>query len=197
MNAIRAANAADAGAIAAVHVISWRETYTGLLPAGVIVNNTEERRRALWERVLREGTRDVFVAAGGRDEVVGFICGGAMPEIIRGRAPIPDHDAYVDALYVLAAAHGRGIGRALLSALAERLRERGFRSLALHVVSANPAVQFYERLGARFLHAEPIDARVDEGTQAAYGWSDLRNVPTGTSQWTVQPRSGEPQPDCT
>jgi hypothetical protein len=51
--------------------------------------------------------------------------------------------------------------------------------------------------GARFLHAEPIAAGVDEGMQAAYGWSDLRSVPTGTLQWTVQPRGGEPQPDCT
>jgi ribosomal protein S18 acetylase RimI-like enzyme len=173
VNAIRAASTADAAAIAAVHVTSWRETYTGLLPEGVIVNNTEQRRRALWTRVLREGTRDVFVATGDAGLVVGFISGGAMPETIRGRAPIPDHDAYVDALYVLAAAHGRGIGRALIGALAQRLRERGFRALALHVVAANPAVQFYEHLGARFIHAEPIAEGVDEGLQAAYGWSDL------------------------
>jgi ribosomal protein S18 acetylase RimI-like enzyme len=197
VNAIRAATTADAAAIAAVHVTSWRETYTGIVPEGVIVNNSAERRLALWERVLREGTRNVIVATGERGDVVGFICGGAMPAIIRGRAPIPGHDAYVDALYVLAAAHGRGIGRTLIGALAARLCERGFRSLALHVVSANPAVRFYEHLGAQFIHAEPIADGLDEGTQAAYGWSDLRSVPTGTPQWTVQPRGGEPQPDCT
>ena len=181
MTAIRAARAADAHAVAAVHVTSWRETYTSLLPETVIVNNGAERRRALWERVLREGTRDVFIATED-GEVLGFICGGAMPAIIRGRAPIPDHDAYVDALYVLAVAHRRGIGRALLGALAQRLRERGFRALALHVVAANPAVRFYEHLGARFIHAEPISAGTDEGLQAAYGWSDLRSVPTGAPQ---------------
>jgi ribosomal protein S18 acetylase RimI-like enzyme len=197
VSAIRVATVADAAAIAAVHVTSWRETYTGLLPEGVIVNNTAERRRALWEHVLLEGTRDVFVATGDGGDVVGLISGGAMPTVIRGRAPIPDHDAYVDALYVLAASHGRGIGGALLGALAQRLLERGFRALALHVVAANPAVRFYEHLGARFIHAEPIAESVDEGLQAAYGWSDLRSVPTGTPQWTVQPRGGEPQPDCT
>ena len=195
MIAIRAASEADAGAIARVHVASWNETYTGLLPDVVIANNSEERRRALWTRVLGEGTRDVFVAT--RDDaIVGFVSGGAMPATIRGRAPIPDYDAYVDALYVLAASHGRGIGRALMGTLALRLRERGFRALALHVVADNPAVRFYERLGARFLHAEPIGGG-DEGLQAAYGWSDLRRVPTGTDQETVQPCGGEPQPDCT
>ena len=197
MSAVRAARAADAAAIAAVHVASWRETYTGLLPEAVIANNTAARRRALWERVLRDGARDVFVATDDAGAVAGFISGGAMPAVIRGRAPIPDHDAYVDALYVLAAWHGRGIGGALLGALAQRLRERGFRALALHVVAANPAVRFYEHLGARFIHAEPLAEGVDEGLQAAYGWSDLRSVPTGTPQWTVQPRGGEPQPDCT
>jgi ribosomal protein S18 acetylase RimI-like enzyme len=182
VTAIRAASAADAAAIAAVHVTSWRETYTGLVPEAVIANNTEERRNALWTRVLREGSRDVFVATGDGGRVVGFISGGAMPTIIRGRAPIPDHDAYVDALYVLSVAHGRGLGRALVGALAQRLRERGFHALALHVVAANPAVRFYEHLGARFIHAEPIAEGVDEGLQAAYGWSDLRSVPTGTPQ---------------
>jgi hypothetical protein len=98
---------------------------------------------------------------------------------------------------VLASAHGRGLGRALLGALALRLRARGFHALALHVVADNPAVRFYTHLGARFIHAEPITEGVDEGLQAAYGWSDLHSVPTGTRQWTVQPRGGEPQPDCT
>ena len=159
---IRAATRADAAAIAAVHVASWRETYTGMLPQAVIERNTLERRHALWERVLSEATRDVFVATE-NDAVVGFICGGPMPESIRGRAPIAGHDAYVDALYVLAASHAHGIGRALLGALAQRLAGRGFRSLALHVVADNPARGFYERLGARVIAAEPYADGVDEG----------------------------------
>src|SRR5665213_3168407 len=50
MTAIRAATAADALAIAAVHVASWDETYHGLLSEAVIAENTEERRRALHPR---------------------------------------------------------------------------------------------------------------------------------------------------
>jgi hypothetical protein len=116
-----------------VHVASWRETYTGMLPQALVERNTDERRR-----------------------------GGAMPESIRGRPPIPGHDAYVDAL-VLAASHGHGAGR-------------GFRSLALHVVAPIPAREFYERLGARFLGAEPFADGVDEGVQIAYGWSDMSEL---------------------
>jgi ribosomal protein S18 acetylase RimI-like enzyme len=177
---VRRATAADAAAIAAVHVAGWHETYTGLLPEAIIAEKTDERRRrAQWEPVLREGTRDVFVATE-NDRIVGFICGGAMPAEIRGRAPIPGHDAYVDALYVLAAAHGRGLGRALLGSLALRLREHGFRAPALHVLAANPAVRFYEHLGAAFIHAEPVAEGAGAGLQCAYGWRDIRDVPTGT-----------------
>jgi len=193
---VRDATLADAVAIARVHVASWHEVYGALLPAPIMETNTEERRRALWERILTAGERHVLVAV--EDEaIVGFICGGPMPESIRGRAPIVGHDAYVDALYVRADRHGRGIGRALLGTLADALTQDGLQALALHVVAQNPARRFYEHLGARFLFEEPILRGVDEGTQCAYGWSELSDVPTGTSQWTVQPRGGEPQPDCT
>jgi ribosomal protein S18 acetylase RimI-like enzyme len=177
---VRAAQRDDAAGIAAAHVASWRETYVSSVSHSLIERNTEERRRALWERVLAEAARDVFVAVDGAT-IVGFVCGGAMPDSIRGRAPIPDHDAYVDALYVVAAQHRRGVGRALLGTLARRLCGRGFHSLALHVAAQNPARRFYERLGARFLYAEAVCADADEGVQAAYGWTDIARVPTGTS----------------
>jgi ribosomal protein S18 acetylase RimI-like enzyme len=177
---IRPAILGDAAEIAAVHVASWHETYAATVPEAALQRNTEARRRALWERVLAEAARDVFVATE-HGAVVGFVCGGAMPDSIRGRAPIPDHDAYVDALYVLAAGHRRGMGRTLLGTLARRLAARGFRSLALHVVADNPARGFYERLGARFIKAERFADGVDEGVQLAYGWANVGDVPTGTS----------------
>ena len=178
---IRAAVHEDARAIAAVHVASSSETYTGFL-RDEVMGNLEEQRRAHWERVLDEDGRDVFVAVGHDGAVIGFVCGGPMPESIHGRPPIRGFDAYVDALYVLAAAHGHGAGRALLRALAQRLRERGLRSLALHVVAENPARQFYEHLGARFILAEPRWPGTDEPVQIAYGWDDVDRVPAGAPQ---------------
>ena len=177
---IRPAIRADAAAIAAVHAAAWHETYAGMVSEAALARNTVERRRAFWERVLSDAARDVIVATQ-RSAVVGFVSGGAMPASIRGRPPIPGYDAYVDALYVLAARHGRGIGRALLGTLAQRLAARGFGSLALHVVATNRARGFYERLGGRFIRAEPYDDGVDEGVQITYGWSEIASVPTGTS----------------
>jgi ribosomal protein S18 acetylase RimI-like enzyme len=176
---LRAATLGDAAAIAAVHLQSSRETYDWTAAQIAAPKNTPERRTAFWDAILTEGKRKVLVAeADGR--IVGFVCGGAMPESLRGRPPIPGYDAYVYTLYILAAWHERGIGRALLGTLAQRLREDGFESLALHVTQTNPARTFYERLGAQFIAAEPFDEAVDEGVQLAYGWRNIRAVPTGT-----------------
>ena len=173
---IRSALPTDAEAIAAVHVQAWRETYTGLLPETVIARNTPERRHALWREVLESGTRDLVVAHDGRDAVVGFASGGPMPPSVRGRAAIAGYDAYLDAIYLVRSAQGRGRGRALLAALVERLRARGLHALAFHVVATNDAVCFYEHLGAQFIHAEPLAEGLDEGEQLAYGWPALPDL---------------------
>jgi len=60
-------------------------------------------------------------------------------------AGVPD----LECLHVLDGDRGRGIGRRLLRAVAERVRTHGQRSRRLDVLSGNPrAVDFYRRLGA-------------------------------------------------
>jgi ribosomal protein S18 acetylase RimI-like enzyme len=83
----------------------------------------------------------LFVATVG-DEIVGFA--ELELEAWNGRARI-EH------LYVSPPSRGRGVGRALLDALAERAgREKGFRCLWLETQNVNyPAIQFYRRSGFR------------------------------------------------
>ena len=181
--AIRSATHDDAEGIARVHVASWREVYAALLPAAVMEGNTVQRRRTLWGAHRRRWGAAHFRRGRRRCD-----------RRVRLRRP----DAGIDprtrtnrgsrrvrrrALRARGAdKHGCGIGRALLGTLANALAQDGFRSLALHVVGQNPARGFYAHLGARFLHEEPLLPGVDEGRQCAYGWSDLRGVPTGTPQ---------------
>ncbi|BDP43189.1 hypothetical protein DAETH_31580 [Deinococcus aetherius] len=66
--------------------------------------------------------------------------------------PARDHPgigAELYTLYALKSAQGQGIGRALVSALACELQERGFRSLALWVLASNPTHAYYAHLGGR------------------------------------------------
>jgi len=54
-------------------------------------------------------------------------------------------------LYVVPAARGRGVGRALLATIADRAVAEGFTSLGVEVIGGTPALDFYEANG--FSHA--------------------------------------------
>jgi ribosomal protein S18 acetylase RimI-like enzyme len=185
--AIRRAQAGDAAAIAAVHVAAWHETYTGLVPARMLSAFPLARRIRRWRRILTspDPSREsaVFVATLPDRTIVGF---GSC-----GRQPAPDLLAAgfageFSALYLLAAQQRRGIGRRLMTLMAQDLLARGMRGAALWVLRDNqPARRFYEALGAK-----PVGQRVEtfdehltrQGArpqddallhELAYGWPDL------------------------
>lgn len=142
---LRPAAPPDAPALAHIHTTSWRETYAGLMPEDFLARMTDEaarqRRQASWERTLAEG-RELVLVAEQDGEVVAFASGG----------PARDHpgvDAELYTLYALQAAHGQGLGRALLHALARELGAGGAHNLALWVLDMNPTRQWYARQGGR------------------------------------------------
>lgn len=143
--AVRPACPDDAPAIAAVHTGSWAETYPGLVPTEFLTRMTDatarERRTANWAAAIGRPGQPVYVAelAG---EVVGFTSGGPGPQH-------PSFDAELYTLYSLRRVQGRGVGRALLLALARDLYAGGARSLALWVLDRNPTREWYVRQGAR------------------------------------------------
>lgn len=169
---VRDATPGDALEIAAVHIASWRTTYTGLVSPEIVAEHTQiVPRLEIWQRRLVDPARFTVVAL-----VDGVTCAfsafGAMPERPQGAEPLPEFDAYLESLYALAAVQGRGIGRALLAATASRLQAAGYRSLALHVLASNPARGFYERLGAEWVRDEPPDPGAT-WCGCVYGWRDL------------------------
>jgi L-amino acid N-acyltransferase YncA len=142
---IRPATPADAPAIARVHVVSWRETYAGLMPDDFLERMTNEdmrrRREANWERTIAQGLETVLVAEHG-GVVVAFTSAG----------PARDHPGYgaeVMTLYALRSAQGQGLGQALFRQLVQRLRADGVQNLALWVLADNPTRQWYLRRGGR------------------------------------------------
>ena len=103
----------------------------------------------MWERVLREPARDVFVAEeDGR--VVGFV----------GTLPSRDADAEgeLGEIYAVPEAMGRGVGHALMAAALAALRARGYADAILYVLDDNPRARaFYEREGWALDGAEKTD----------------------------------------
>jgi len=139
---IRRATAADARAIAAAHVASWRWAYRGQLPDDLLDGLSVEEREAGWRSALELDDAGVYVALR-EDVVVGFASGMASR----------DDDALagtgeVLTVYVLQDEAGKGTGRDLLVAVQEDLRRRGFTRARLWVLETNTRARaFYERQG--------------------------------------------------
>jgi ribosomal protein S18 acetylase RimI-like enzyme len=183
---LRSAGLNDAGAIARVHVATWRAAYAGLVPDAYLVGMTEVGQMRFWRRLLgRSQAEETILVAevesaanAGGPQVVGFgSCGPSRPYGLPYRGE-------VFTLYVTDDWQGRGIGRALVQALFTDLVARGNRDALIWVLSANPSRFFYEAVGG-----SPVAERKEAfaGTmldETGYAWLDLES-------WLAIARGGE------
>ena len=140
---VRRAVASDAEAIANVHVATWRETYSDVMPDRFFGGEVLEKRRRWWASLLAADPVPGEVVVAERDgEVVGFAFAGSSqhPEAARGVDPV--RELHLFSIYLLAAEHGTGTGHALLEATI------GDEPAQLWVARMNTrARSFYERHG--------------------------------------------------
>jgi GNAT superfamily N-acetyltransferase len=168
--AIRPATAADAGGIARVHVDTWKSTYPRIVPQEFLDSLDLEARAKQWDEwLVREGVH-VFVAEDA-GTVCGFISGGILHDGVQVAALNYDSEIYT--LYVLAAAQGRGAGRALMSALATRLEQDGLTRPVVWALEENPWCAFYERLGGKRVAQKMIEIGETQLSDIAYGWDEI------------------------
>ncbi len=183
---LRSAGLDDAGAIARVHVATWRAAYAGLVPDAYLVGMTEVGQMRSWRRLLGRPQAEETIlvaevesaASAGGPQVVGFgSCGPSRPYGLPYRGE-------VFTLYVTDDWQGRGIGRALVQALFTDLVARGKRDALTWVLSANPSRFFYEAVGG-----SPVAERKEAfaGTkldETGYALPDLES-------WLAIARGGE------
>jgi ribosomal protein S18 acetylase RimI-like enzyme len=168
MALVRAAKEQDAYAIAHVHVQSWLTTYTGIVPDDYLASLNEAERGLLWQDWL---TRDIEVYVAEQDgQIVGFVSGGHI------REPLQEYDAELFAIYLLNRAQGLGLGTALLRKLAEALDAHGFKGMTVWVLKQNPAIHFYEKSGAAFVHSKEIEIGGALLQEVAFAWLDLAKL---------------------
>lgn len=169
---IRRATDADVLPIAKVHIVSWRETYPGMLPERMLARLSIAEEAIRWQRMLDRprawGGAMSFVAE--QDgSIVGYgTCGEQRMRLLSKRG----FTSEVSELYVLRSAQRQGVGCGLMEAMAHALIERGDRALMLWVLAENQAARrFYESLGG-----VPIAERRASLVELAYGWADLRRL---------------------
>ena len=154
----------DIEQVAAIKVDNWRDTYASLLPPAVLAQFMD-RDHVLDE--LRESTARpdaIFLVT---QDAAGSVTGFALAYLEQGPDP------WLESLHVASADRGKGVGTALLKALAGILEAKGYRTLSLGVVKGNAAAgRLYRRLGAKLVGIEPTEwaAGVDH---ELYHWAGL------------------------
>jgi GNAT superfamily N-acetyltransferase len=170
---IRAAGLADAVAIGQLHTLSWQTAYRGILRGDFLEGPLAENRRMLWQTRLSDCKRaDQFVLIDDQGGAIrGFACAFLDAD--------PEWGCLVDNLHVVPDLKGQGMGRQLMTAVAERVwRSNPSSRLHLWVYEQNlPARRFYERLGG-VINERHAELALD-GTHVnavRYCWSDLSGL---------------------
>ena len=183
MAMIGRASARNAVGVARVYVDSWRSAYAGLVPDAVLLEMSYERQAAEWQRVIRHQPGQIVLIASEPDHgVVGMAsCGTGRASDRPPGGPFsaeagggPTGEMFT--LYVRPEFHGQGIGRQLLAAGFQAMREAGFNRALIWVLSRNPARYFYEAMGGMVIAERTSCSWRTQLAQTAYGWPDLERA---------------------
>jgi GNAT superfamily N-acetyltransferase len=140
---VRPARPADASQLADVYASSWREAYSGIIPA-VTLERMIVRRSAVWWRDILS-RRAVLVL-----DVNGTVAGYASFAPARGRGQTSA--AEEQELYLRPEYQGIGLGVRLFSATLERIKSRGYARVLVRALAENDRANgFYLRYGGRLV----------------------------------------------
>lgn len=140
---IRWASVEDAGAIAEVHVASWRAAYRGLFSDSVLEDFTADG----WEQHFRTaiaGQADQTAVVEDNGRVVGYTIIGPCRDEDRGA----ENRGEVWGLYIFPDHWGKGLGTRLTDWGCRELQSRGYDIVSLWVFENNRGARdFYEARG--------------------------------------------------
>ncbi|MDX1662913.1 MAG: GNAT family N-acetyltransferase [Candidatus Promineifilaceae bacterium] len=166
---VRPATLDDVPGIARVHVDAWRETYADIIAPHILASQSYERREAQWSGALSDPARRIHLSVMQVESgaISGFVAVGPEGGVL------PDYDGELYAIYLLQRYQGGGYGRQLFASGARALGDKGFRSLVLWVLEANPARGFYEHLGGSIVDRKILPVGDEQYPAVAYGWAEL------------------------
>jgi ribosomal protein S18 acetylase RimI-like enzyme len=141
---MRSALPSDSRAIAALHAASWRFAYRGALSEEYLAGDIVADRNILWKTRLSKPPANQYVVVA---EIDGALAGFACAYLGEDR----EWGSLLDNIHVRPEAYRKGLGSALLQAVAARgSLVAGTAGLYLWVLQDNTSAQsFYEHYGAR------------------------------------------------
>ena len=166
---VRRAELADAPAIASVEVASWRSTYRGIVPDEQLQGMSFAEHLSSWTRALSRRSSSTFVGTQ-RDTVCAFASGG------RDRTGNAIYRGELYVIYLLKEVQRQGLGRKLLSAVADDLARNGIESMRVWALERNPFCRFYASLGGVPAGRRRIAIGGRSLEIVAYGWPDTSEL---------------------
>ena len=178
---IRTACLEDAPALAHVLIDTGRATYPGQIPDEVLFMQPLEDAYAESERNWRRSLQEIaagetvpaqiFVAEDETGRVVGLAMGGPPKQAVLPQSG----ELYV--LNVRREQQGRGLGRALVTAVSIHLAQAGLSALQIGCLATNaPARRFYEHLGGRVVTERTFDQDGAMLLEVVYGWDAIGDI---------------------
>ena len=162
---IRTATSGDASGIARVQVVTWQQTYRGILPDSFLDGLDVERSAESWRSVVADRRRVTHVVDS--MGIVGFCtCGPSRgdPSGFRGE---------VEAIYVHPAEQGQGHGTALVHAAMDWLAAKRLTPVLVWALEANTRAHgLYQSLGARRLDTRLLRSAAALSPEVGFGWPD-------------------------
>ena len=138
----RQANDSDARNIAALHALSWQNTYQGILSRAYLDSEVIHEKRSIWQDRLSPGIERPWVLLAENDsDLCGFSCIYLNHD--------SQYGALMDNLHVSPACRGMGLGKQLMNRSFQFIHSHDPKSgLFLWVFEQNrDAVNFYRKLG--------------------------------------------------
>lgn len=161
----------DAAEMANVHINSWRESYSKLLPQQFLNERPLffKNRYELWKKVTQRTDQVTLVAESKDHGVVGFING------THGRDEGLEDWCEVWCIYLLKNYHGKKIGFNLLKQYFDAHAEKGYLRGYLWVLEGNPTINFYEKTGGKFEGRMKEDIIADQKVkELMYLWDNIK-----------------------
>lgn len=137
---IRIAGVADAGAVARVHIASWRGAYAGIVPDDYLESLDEPSREASWRAILADTPATMWLAEA-PDRPLGFASLGPCRD-----EDADDGDLEIYTIYLSPETWGLGVGRELMRTMLTNVPASTPVSLWV-LADAARAHHFYRRHG--------------------------------------------------
>ena len=160
---IRYVQQSDLQDIATIHIESWKDSYSDILPAEFLSGQIKGDIERHWNEIKIQNEDIVLVAE--ENSLIGFVAVWCRP--------IP----FIDNLHVRPFQRSKKIGSGLMKAAAKELINRGHKKAYLWVFESNAkAIRFYKRLGGIQKEQSIKDAFGFDVLSRKIEWDDLSTI---------------------